>query len=898
MLEVITCTRATHAFVQRFCARVLQALWLSLALGSGVAQAQVSIDSLTQSPANPVLDGTLINYQVTISSDASNGDVPEIRMQDGGATVTALFDSPDCQRRNVEGDVSFVCPRVIAGEAMTFNFTWPANHSGASSAPEDHSLTFSARCDFCEIPSTANITTQIRPVNAGTLQFEQESYSVNEAAGTVTLGVSRIGGSDQAISVSYNTADGSASAGSDYTAVSGQLSWADGDTAVKTFTVSIGADSLQEGDETFSVTLDPQSVTAPATLGTPATASVTIVDDDTPIQVPATLNLTAAPGETANGSFNVDAVPPISVSADLGTVTPTSLDAAGEVSYSFAVPADAAPGSQLSDTITVTDGNSNSQTIAVTIDVPAAAVADDIVAVEGDGQTAEVGQTLAPFVVEVLDDVGEGNQPLAGATVNWTVSPASAGSLANGSTTTGTDGRTSNTLTVLEAGTITVTAAVAGTEPLVQVSFTVGAGGLSNTPGLSENERAVARAMDNACQALRSAERALTAGEQDLLATCDGLIGDSNAQIAAAMRAIAPEEIANQGTLAIEGAKAQWNNIDARMAALRGGETRTLTLSGLSLNAYGEQVPGALWDSLLDTTRGGGASGDGNNRLGFFINGSVSVGEKDSTRSESGMDFDTLGLTAGVDYRFNPQWIAGLALGYLQSDSDFATGGGGLDVDGISLSAYTTWQPNAQGYIDGILSYGWNDYDASRRIHFGSVDQTASGDTDGSELALSIGGGYDYIRDAWRFGPFGRINYIQLDIDGYSERASDPTAPGSGLMLAIGEQDLESLTAYLGGQVSYVINSSRGVFMPQLRLEWGHEFQDDSRFITARFLNDPTSGSFAWRTDNPDRDFFNLGLGVSATFAQGRSAFIYYETVLGRDDLTQHTVNAGARWEF
>ncbi len=55
------------------------------------------------------------------------------------------------------------------------------------------------------------------------------------------------------------------SAGSDYAAASGTLSWADGDTSDKTFSIPITDDSVYEGNETVNLTLS--SPTGGATLG-------------------------------------------------------------------------------------------------------------------------------------------------------------------------------------------------------------------------------------------------------------------------------------------------------------------------------------------------------------------------------------------------------------------------------------------------------------------------------------------------------------------------------------------------------------------------------------------------------------------------------------------------------
>jgi ELWxxDGT repeat protein len=111
-----------------------------------------------------------------------------------------------------------------------------------------------------------------------TLQFSQVAYSANEDAGTATISVTRLGDSQGAIGVTYSTASGSASPGSDYTTVSNALSWAGGDNAPKTFTVSIIPDSFAENPETVLLALS--APTGGAGLGDPANAILTINSDD------------------------------------------------------------------------------------------------------------------------------------------------------------------------------------------------------------------------------------------------------------------------------------------------------------------------------------------------------------------------------------------------------------------------------------------------------------------------------------------------------------------------------------------------------------------------------------------------------------------------------------------
>lgn len=118
------------------------------------------------------------------------------------------------------------------------------------------------------------------PAANGALQFSAASYSAAEGAGTATITVTRTGGSDGAVGVTYATSDGTALAGSDYTGAAGTLSWADGDTAAKSFSIGIIDDGAVEAGETVTLTLS--AATGGAVLGAPASASLTIIDDDTP----------------------------------------------------------------------------------------------------------------------------------------------------------------------------------------------------------------------------------------------------------------------------------------------------------------------------------------------------------------------------------------------------------------------------------------------------------------------------------------------------------------------------------------------------------------------------------------------------------------------------------------
>ncbi|TQV89522.1 Calx-beta domain-containing protein [Aliikangiella coralliicola] len=111
---------------------------------------------------------------------------------------------------------------------------------------------------------------------AGEIGFEQVAKSVNENDTNVTLNVIRTGGSFGELGVSYNTTDASAIAGTDYVALSGNLTFADGETS-QSISITLVNDDVYESDEQFAVQLS--NLTGDGVLDSQA-ATITIVDDE------------------------------------------------------------------------------------------------------------------------------------------------------------------------------------------------------------------------------------------------------------------------------------------------------------------------------------------------------------------------------------------------------------------------------------------------------------------------------------------------------------------------------------------------------------------------------------------------------------------------------------------
>ncbi|MCY7387531.1 MAG: M12 family metallo-peptidase, partial [Burkholderiales bacterium] len=131
--------------------------------------------------------------------------------------------------------------------------------------------------------TTANFRASVDFAGAGTVIFLPASYSVSESASSITLSAARHAGTGGAVSVRFSTLSVTAVAGTDYTAASGVLTWANGESGPKSITIPILQDGVLDGPKTFAVLLDNPaggvSVGVPG--GTVVIATVTVLDAET-----------------------------------------------------------------------------------------------------------------------------------------------------------------------------------------------------------------------------------------------------------------------------------------------------------------------------------------------------------------------------------------------------------------------------------------------------------------------------------------------------------------------------------------------------------------------------------------------------------------------------------------
>ena len=123
------------------------------------------------------------------------------------------------------------------------------------------------------------------------------AFEGNAGTTLMTFAVTLDAPTTNSVTVQYATGGGTATAGSDYVAASGTITFAPGTTA-QSISVAVIGDTMIEGNETFDVTL---SAPLNAVLGT-ATAAGTIIDDDVAAAIPSISIAGASIAEGNSGS--------------------------------------------------------------------------------------------------------------------------------------------------------------------------------------------------------------------------------------------------------------------------------------------------------------------------------------------------------------------------------------------------------------------------------------------------------------------------------------------------------------------------------------------------------------------------------------------------------------------
>ena len=273
------------------------------------------------------------------------------------------------------------------------------------------------------------------------------------------------------------------------------------------------------------------------------------------------------------------------------------------------------------------------------------------------------------------------------------------------------------------------------------------------------------------------------------------------------------------------------------------------------------------------------------NRWGAFLSGTgewINVGD---TQNARGYDLASGGFTLGIDYKVTPNFAIGLMGGYTGTTVDLADNGRTW-INGGMIGLYATTFVGGW-YADTAVTGGYNSY-STRRSALGG---DARSDTEGGDLNVLFGTGYDFHVGALTIGPTGSFNYTYTGVNGFDEH-------GSLIPLNVNSSHTDSERTAFGMKASYDVKlGGSAIFRPELRAAWQHEFGDISSTLSSSFA---AGGGGTFNVVGPEigRDSLLLGAGFAVQFNERCTTFLYYDGELARTNYISSAVTGGIRLSF
>lgn len=196
--------------------------------------------------------------QATYGSGSADAFVTKFNVGGTAVLYSTYFGGSNSDRANAIA-VDLADSAYIAGLTASTNFPVFNALQPTKDVAEDAII-----AKFADVPATV-------------VQFSSSNYNVTEDCTFVTLTLNRLGDVTGETSVDLSTSDGTALQRTDYTIANGTIRFLAGETS-KTFRALISEDAYVESNESFNLIL---SSPTGGGVGTPSTATVTVVDDDT-----------------------------------------------------------------------------------------------------------------------------------------------------------------------------------------------------------------------------------------------------------------------------------------------------------------------------------------------------------------------------------------------------------------------------------------------------------------------------------------------------------------------------------------------------------------------------------------------------------------------------------------
>ena len=253
-----------------------------------------------------------------------------------------------------------------------------------------------------------------------------------------------------------------------------------------------------------------------------------------------------------------------------------------------------------------------------------------------------------------------------------------------------------------------------------------------------------------------------------------------------------------------------------------------------------------------------------------WISGYGLGGDVDGDGNGNPFDYDIGGTAFGIERNVSPILVTGIVGGYSRTNLDSGSPPGNAKVDSLHIGLYGHLTEGL-AYTSGLVAYGYQDYDTTRRIVFGGINRTARADYDGHEFTAYVEKGLNLNWYGWRVQPLMGLQYLTLNREAFQE-----TGAGA-LNLTVNKDHVNSLRFSLGGRIAPEPPAGVvGAIVPEFRGRWVHEFMDDNQAISSNFAGAP-GANFIANSSKLGRNFGIVGAGLNIQLGPLAHLFLDYD---------------------
>jgi uncharacterized protein with beta-barrel porin domain len=240
---------------------------------------------------------------------------------------------------------------------------------------------------------------------------------------------------------------------------------------------------------------------------------------------------------------------------------------------------------------------------------------------------------------------------------------------------------------------------------------------------------------------------------------------------------------------------------------------------------------------------------------GWWAKGFGRFASQDARGGFTAYDSQNVGAMVAYDVPVGVDTRAGLGLGYGRSVIEGKTYHTNTSFDTYQATAYIGHE-QGPWFLDGDLSFGWNEYSGMRHIVFTGVDRTANAKYSGQDYTAYAQTGYHIPFQKFVVTPLGSLQYSRVNISGYAEKGAGD------INLKVNSQQYDFLESGLGAKIEREFEFHGMNFVPEIHFKWLHELMNPTIAQTATF---DVAGSSSFTTPGlvTDGDTYNVGAGLT-----------------------------------